>query len=121
MAAQTEACALPTQHSQRLRPGRLPVRIQEELISGDMPATEKNCGLPDISRIDLAVRWVNKRPDGLYLQSRYGVLRLSPVGSAIVRVTFTKGMQLAEETNPNIAVRRIEKSWKYKERKYHWK
>ena len=81
---------------------------------GDMPATEK-LRPAGHSRIDLAVRWVNKRPDGLYLQSRYGVLRLSPVGSAIVRVTFTKGMQLAEETNPNIAVRRIEKSWKYKE------
>lgn len=81
---------------------------------GDMPVTEilRPAGH---SKIDLAVRWVNKRPDGLYLQSRYGMLRLSPVGSAIVRVTFAKGMQLTEGTNPNIAVRRIEKSWKYKE------
>ena len=81
---------------------------------GDMPATEilRPAGH---SKIDLAVRWVNKRPDGLYLQSRYGMLRLSPVGSAIVRVTFAKGMQLIEGTNPNIAVQRIEKSWKYKE------
>lgn len=80
----------------------------------DMPATEK-LRPAGHSRIDLAVRWVNRRPDGLYLQSRYGVLRLSPVGSAIIRVTFARGMQLTEETNPNIAVRRMEKDWKYRE------
>ncbi len=34
--------------------------------------------------------------DGLYLQSRYGVLRLCPVGSAIVRVTFVKGSQMTK-------------------------
>ncbi|MDE7045233.1 MAG: ATP-binding domain-containing protein, partial [Acetatifactor sp.] len=43
------------------------------------------------NRIDLAVRWITKQPDGLYLQSRYGILRLSPIGSGIIRVTFAKG------------------------------
>ena len=56
---------------------------------GDMPATEilRPAGH---AKIDLAIRWVTKQSDGLYIQSRYGVLRLSPVGSAIIRVTFVK-------------------------------
>ena len=51
---------------------------------GDIPPTEKLRPLGH-AKIDLSVRWVTKQPDGLYLQSRYGTLRLSPVGSAIVR------------------------------------
>ena len=81
---------------------------------GDMPATEmlRPAGH---AKIDLAVRWVTKQPDGLYIQSRYGVLRLSPVGSAIIRVTFVKGQQMTDETNPKIAVRRTDRAWMYRE------
>ena len=85
-----------------------------EILFGDMPATEmlRPAGH---SKIDLAVRWVMKQPDGLYLQSRYGVLRLSPVGSAIIRITFAKGQQPAAATNSRIAVRHIDSMWMYKE------
>ena len=81
---------------------------------GDMPATEilRPAGH---AKIDLAVRWVTKHPDGLHFQSRYGVLRLSPVGSAIIRVTFVKGQQMTDETNPQIAVCRTDKAWMYRE------
>ena len=81
---------------------------------GDMPATEilRPAGH---GRIDLAVRWSAKQPDGLYLHSRYGVLRLSPVGSAIVRVTFAKSGQIEDRFHPAIAVRRTERTWMYKE------
>ncbi|MGN1180008.1 MAG: ATP-binding domain-containing protein [Suilimivivens sp.] len=81
---------------------------------GDMPATEilRPAGH---SKIDLAVRWVSRQSDGLYIQSRYGVLRLSPIGSAIIRVTFERGQQLTDKTNPQIAVHRTDRAWMYRE------
>ena len=81
---------------------------------GDMPATEK-LRPPGHSKIELAVRWVTKQQDGLYLHSRYGVLRLSPIGSAIIRVTFAKGVQMKDGINGKIAVNSIDKRWMYKE------
>lgn len=81
---------------------------------GDMPATEKLRPVGH-AKIDLAVKWVTKQADGLYIQSRYGVLRLSPIGSGIVRITFSKGQQIAPGTNSKIAVRRTERAWMYKE------
>lgn len=80
----------------------------------DYPPTEKLRPLGH-TRLDLAVRWVMKQPDGLYLQSRYGILRLSPVASGIVRVTFAKGGKILDGTHPGIQVRRLEKFWMYKE------
>ena len=85
-----------------------------EILFGDMPLTEmlRPAGH---SKIDLAVRWVIKQPDGLYLQSRYGVLRLSPVSSAMIRITFAKGQQPAAAVNSKIAVRHTDSMWMYKE------
>lgn len=80
----------------------------------DYPPTEKLRPLGH-TRLDLAVRWVMKQPDGLYLQSRYGILRISPVASGIVRVTFAKGGKILDGTHPEIQVRRLEKFWLYKE------
>lgn len=82
---------------------------------GDMPATEilRPAGH---SKIDLSVRWAEKQPDGLYLQSRYGILRLSPVGSAIVRITFVKGQQMISGTHPSISVSYIDRTWMYRDR-----
>lgn len=42
------------------------------------------------SRIDLSVLWVQKQADGLYLQSRYGILRICPAGKQTVRISFAK-------------------------------
>ena len=81
---------------------------------GDMPATEK-LRPAGHGKIDLAVRWVIKQPDGLYLHSRYGILRISPIGSAIMRITFARGTQIADYTHPGIDVRRTERTWMYKE------
>ena len=49
---------------------------------GDMP---DNGRLRPIghSKPDFSIRWTEQRADGLYLQSRYGILRLCPVGSSI--------------------------------------
>ncbi len=81
---------------------------------GDLPATEllRPAGH---GKIDLAVRWTAKRADGVYLQSRYGTLRLSPVRSDIIRVTFAKGGNIAERTDDRIAVSGTERMWMYKE------
>lgn len=81
---------------------------------GDIPPTEKLRPMGH-SKIDLSIRWVTKQSDGLYLQSRYGTLRLSPIGSAIIRVSFARNGQPDKTTHPGIAVNRTEKFWMYKD------
>jgi DNA helicase-2/ATP-dependent DNA helicase PcrA len=79
-----------------------------------MPATEllRPAGH---ARINAGIRWVSKQADGLYLQSQYGILRISPIGSAIARITFSKQGKILDGTHPLIAVNRVEKGWKYRE------
>ncbi len=81
---------------------------------GDIPPTEK-LRPAGHARIDLSIRWVTRQPDGLYLQSRYGILRLSPVGSAIVRVSFARNGEPESRVHPGVAVDRTEKCWMYKD------
>ncbi len=81
---------------------------------GDIPPTEKLRPLGH-GKIDLSIRWITKQPDGLYLQSRYGTLRLSPVGSAIIRVSFVREGQPDKAVHPDIAVNRTEKFWMYRD------
>ena len=84
-----------------------------EVLFGDMPVNEK-LRPAGHSKIDLAVRWAEKRPDGLYLQSRYGTLRLCPVSSRIIRVTFAKGGSIAQGTHSKITADKEDKAWMYK-------
>ncbi len=81
---------------------------------GDMPISEvlKPVGH---TKIDLGIRWVSKQKDGLYLQSRYGILALSPIGSGIIRVTFVKGSKLEAGVHDKIAAKRTDRKWMYKE------
>lgn len=81
---------------------------------GDMPITEKLRPLGH-AKINLTVRWVSKQPDGLYLQSQYGTMRISPVNGNIIRITFSKGTKLIEGTHPLISVNKVEKNWKYRD------
>lgn len=81
---------------------------------GDMPVNEK-LRPAGHGKIDLGVLWVMKQKDGLYLQSRYGVLRISPVESSIIRITFARGGQILEKTHPEISIHRVEAGWMYKE------
>lgn len=105
----------PGTSAPRKPPERTSVRPGPALPAfGDIPPTEKLRPLGH-AKIDLSVRWVTKGPDGLYLQSRYGTLRLSPVGSAIVRVSFLRGGQPDGTVHPAIAVDRTEKFWMYKD------
>lgn len=97
--------------------GDLPRRVFGTVSTGhafgDMPPTEvlRPSGH---SKIDLAARWVTRESDGLYIQSRYGVLRMSPVGSGIIRITFARGQKIEDGFHPDIAVRRTERTWMYK-------
>ncbi|MCM1190934.1 MAG: AAA family ATPase [Butyrivibrio sp.] len=81
---------------------------------GDMPATEQ-LRPRGHSKINLAVKWVSKQADGLYLQSQYGTLRISPVGSGIIRTTFARGTVLKGDAHPLIAVQKAGGSWKYRD------
>lgn len=88
---------------------------QKTLFSfGDMPATEK-LRPAGHSKINLGVKWVIRKADGLYLQSQYGTLRISPVGSGIIRITFARGTALKEGVHPLIAARKTEGNWKYRD------
>ncbi len=104
--------AAPYTHRKQQAPQNM--LAKSSIKFGDMPATEK-LRPSGHSKIDLAIRWVTKQADGLYLHSRYGVLRLSPVGSAIVRITFAKGGQITEGFHHTIAVHGTDKRWMYKE------
>ncbi len=78
---------------------------------GDMPDTSM-LRIPGHARINLAIRWVSKQADGLYLQSQYGTLRISPISGNIIRITFTKGARLTDNVHPLIAVNSVSKNWK---------
>ena len=81
---------------------------------GDMPPTEQ-LRLPGHAKADLSVKWTLRQPDGLYLQSRYGVLRISPISSEIIRITFTTKGQPKEKVHDQIALQTLERAWMYKE------
>ena len=81
---------------------------------GDMPTSETLRPIGH-GKIDLTVRWTMKEQDGLYLQSRYGILRISPIRSDIIRVTFAKEGKIQDKIHPLIAVSKTEKAWMYKE------
>ncbi|MDO4512468.1 MAG: DUF4968 domain-containing protein [Lachnospiraceae bacterium] len=81
---------------------------------GELPSTDLLRPMGH-ARIDASCKWVTKEPDGLYLQSRYGVLRLSPVGSGILRVTFSRNGKPTRTVHPFIAVDRVENRYTYRE------
>ena len=81
---------------------------------GDIPATNLLRPMGH-AKIDLSIMWVNKQKDGLYLQGRYGVLRLCPISSDVIRITFAKGTQIPNGTHPKIAVKKGFRAWMYKD------
>lgn len=87
---------------------------QPDLLFGDMPVTEKLRPIGH-SKIDLSVKWFSRQSDGLYLQSRYGILRICPVSDNIIRVTFAKEGQPVAEAKKGIALRQMENTWMYRE------
>ena len=94
--------------------GDIHARAASSVLSfGELPDTAK-LRAAGHAKIDHSIRWVQRKEDGLYLQSRYGVVRLSPVGSGILRVTFSRGEM--PPVHPAIAVARVEKNWQMREK-----
>lgn len=62
-----------------------------------------------------ATRWIQKKKDGIYLQSLYGVTRISPIAQNIVRISFSAGLEL--KTAPKGSVKEYQpcKDFQYKE------
>ena len=81
---------------------------------GDMPVTEK-LRPAGHAKIDLSIRWFSRQEDGLYLQSRYGTLRLSPINDSIVRVTFAKDRKIAGGIHPLVKDYGTDQAWMYRE------
>lgn len=67
------------------------------------------------AKIDLSVQWVGRQADGIYLQSRYGVLRLCPIRRDIIRITFAKGTQIVSGRHPRINPTKTERACGYKD------
>lgn len=89
-AMQREQEAIKAQVAEKLRKENLRKKKMPGVpLFGDMPENDR-LRPAGHSKIDLTIRWVHERPDGLYLQSRYGMLRICPVSKAAVRVSFRR-------------------------------
>lgn len=89
-AMQREQEAVKAQAAEKLRKEKLRKKKMPGVpLFGDMPENDR-LRPAGHSKIDLTIRWVHERPDGLYLQSRYGMLRICPVSKAAVRVSFRR-------------------------------
>ena len=89
-AMQREQEAIKAQAAEKLRKENLRKKKMSGVpLFGDMPENDK-LRPAGHAKIDLTIRWVHERPDGLYLQSRYGMLRICPVSKAAVRVSFRR-------------------------------
>ena len=89
-AMQREQEAIKAQAAEKLRKENLRKKKMSGVpLFGDMPENDK-LRPAGHAKIDLTIRWVHERPDGLYLQSRYGMLRICPVSKGGVRVSFRR-------------------------------
>ena len=89
-AMQREQEAIKAQAAEKLRKENLRKKKMPGVpLFGDMPENDR-LRPAGHAKIDLTIRWVHERPDGLYLQSRYGMLRICPVSKGGVRVSFRR-------------------------------
>lgn len=89
-AMQREQEAVKARAAEKLRKENLRKKKMPGIpLFGDMPENDK-LRPAGHAKINLTIRWVHERPDGLYLQSRYGMLRICPVSKGAVRVSFRR-------------------------------
>ncbi len=50
------------------------------------------------SKSDFSIRWINKKKDCVEMTSQAGLLRVMPIASDIIRVTFSKGQSASMES-----------------------
>ncbi|MBQ4564667.1 MAG: DUF4968 domain-containing protein [Lachnospiraceae bacterium] len=94
--------------------GTQPEAEKQSISFGSMPETGLLRALGH-AKTDQSVRWVTKRPDGLYLQSAYGILRISPVKADVIRITFARDSRLLEKPHPGIALTTVIREWMYRD------
>ena len=108
-AMQREQEAIKAQAAEKLRKENLRKKKMPGIpLFGDMPENDK-LRPAGHAKIDLTIRWVHERPDGLYLQSRYGMLRICPVSKGAVRVSFRREGDFETSKLTNI-------KWKYRDK-----
>ena len=108
-AMQREQEAIKAQEAEKLRKENLRKKKMPGVpLFGDMPENDR-LRPAGHAKIDLTIRWVHERPDGLYLQSRYGMLRICPVSKAAVRVSFRREGDFEASKLTNI-------KWKYRDK-----
>lgn len=108
-AMQREQEAVKAQAAEKLRKENLRKKKMPGIpLFGDMPENDK-LRPAGHAKIDLTIRWVHERPDGLYLQSRYGMLRICPVSKGAVRVSFRREGDFEASKLTNI-------KWKYRDK-----
>lgn len=62
-----------------------------------------------------ATKWIHKKNDGIYFQSQNGMVRITPISSNIVRISYSKGLSLTIPKLPGIKNFQMSKDFKYKE------
>lgn len=108
-AMQREQEAIKAQEAEKLRKENLRKKKMPGVpLFGDMPENDRLRPVGH-AKIDLTIRWVHERPDGLYLQSRYGMLRICPVSKGAVRVSFRREGDFEASKLTNI-------KWKYRDK-----
>ena len=108
-AMQREQEAIKAQAAEKLRKENLRKKKMPGVpLFGDMPENDK-LRPAGHAKIDLTIRWVHEQPDGLYLQSRYGMLRICPVSKGAVRVSFRREGDFEASKLTNI-------KWKYRDK-----
>lgn len=88
--------------------------LQHDCSFGSMPPTEALRPAGYV-KADRTIRLVSKQADGMYLHSAYGVLRISPITSNIIRITMAKEAELLNSVHPKIALPTPAKKWLYRE------
>lgn len=62
-----------------------------------------------------ATKWIQKKNDGIYLQSLYGVTRIQPVASNVVRISFCRGMEFKLPKSTAFKSYNMSKDFQYRE------
>jgi len=62
-----------------------------------------------------ATKWIQKKNDGIYMQSLYGVTRITPISQNIVRVSFSSGLELKLAAKGTVKEFQMCRDFQYKE------